>query len=316
MSTPSSPIGIFDSGIGGLTVVREFIRQLPDERIIYFGDTARVPYGPKSPDTVRRYSLEIGQFLRSQDVKAIVVACNTATAHALLTGQPYADAYYEFGNRYPGAGYGGTFRQWLARSDRTPYNSFGNGSAMRVGPVGLAMRTADEVLAEAVRSAAVTHDHTEGIRGAQAVALATFLARTGHTKDAIRQEIEAQLGYDLSRTLGDIRPRYEYDATCQGSVPEAITAFLESDSVESAIRLAISLGGDADTQAAIAGGIAEAFYGEVPEAIVAGVRERLPADFIAILEAFTRAFPASAAPARPLRRPEADGGTHDNAGDA
>lgn len=215
-----------------------------------------------------------------------------ATAHALLTGQPYADAYHEFGNRYPNAGYGGAFRQWLARPDRRPYNSFGNGSAMRVGPVGLAMSTADDVLAEAVRSAAVTHDHTEGIRGAQAVALATFLARTGQTKDAICREIETQLGYDLSRTLGDIRPGYTFDVTCQGSVPEAITAFLESDSVESAIRLAISLGGDADTQAAIAGGIAEAFYGEVPDPIRTEVLSRLPHEFLEVITRFNARFGA------------------------
>ena len=213
-----------------------------------------------------------------------------ATAHALLTGQPYADAYHEFGNRYPGAGYGGAFRKWLARPERASYNSFGNGSAMRVGPVGLAMRTADDVLAEAVRSAAATHDHTEGIRGAQAVALATFLARTGHAKDVIRQEVETQLGYDLSRTLGDIRPGYAFDVTCQGSVPEAITAFLESDSVESAIRLAISLGGDADTQAAIAGGIAEAFYGGVPDPMRTEVISRLPHEFREVIAEFNVRF--------------------------
>ena len=215
-----------------------------------------------------------------------------ATAHALLTGQPYADAYHEFGNRYPRAGYGGAFRGWLVRDDRAPYGSFGNGSAMRVGPVGLAMNTADEVLAEAARSAAVTHDHTEGIRGAQAVALATFLARTGQSKESIRQEIETQIGYDLSRTLGDIRPGYDFDVTCQGSVPEAITAFLEGDSVESAIRLAISLGGDADTQAAIAGGIAEAFYGEVPDPIRAEVVSRLPHEFRDVIARFNARFGA------------------------
>jgi len=209
-----------------------------------------------------------------------------ATAHALLTGQSYADAYYEFGNRYPGAGYGGAFRRWLGSDDRAPYGSFGNGSAMRVGPVGLAMITVRDVLAEAERSAAATHDHAEGIRGAQAVALATFLARTGHEKDTIRLEIERQLGYDLSRPLGQIRPHYEFDVTCQGSVPEAITAFLESDSVESAIRLAISLGGDADTQAAIAGGIAEAFYGGVPDHIAAEVLSRLPDEFREVIAAF------------------------------
>jgi len=132
---------------------------------------------------------------------------------------------------------------------------------MRVGPVGLATGTVDNVLAEAERSAAVTHDHAEGIRGAQAVALATFLARTGHSKDAIRREIEAQLGYDLSRTLGDIRPRYEFDVTCQGSVPEAIT-----------------------------GGIAEAFHGGVPEAISVEVLARLPPEFRDVIAEFGRRF--------------------------
>jgi len=213
-----------------------------------------------------------------------------ATAQALLTGRSYGDVYHDFGSRYPGVGYGGAFRRWLSRGNRAPYGSFGNGSAMRVGPVGLAMRTVDDVLTEAERSAAATHDHREGIRGAQAVALATFLARTGQSKDVIRQEIEERIGYDLSRALGDIRPTYAFDVTCQGSVPEAITAFLESDGVESAIRLAISLGGDADTQAAIAGGIAEAFYGGVPEHIALEVLARLPQEFRDIMAEFEGRF--------------------------
>ena len=213
-----------------------------------------------------------------------------ATAHALLTGRPYADAYHDFGRRYPHAGYGGAFRRWLSRNDWMPYGSFGNGSAMRVGPVGLAMTTMDDVLAEAERSASATHDHPEGIRGAQAVALATYLARSGQSKDSIRLQIERELGYDLSRTLDEIRPTYELDVTCQGSVPEAITAFLESDSVESAIRLAISLGGDADTQAAIAGGIAEAFYGGVPDPLVQEVLGRLPEEFREVIVAFRARF--------------------------
>jgi ADP-ribosylglycohydrolase len=239
-----------------------------------------------------------------------------ATAHAILTGTPYDTAYRTFGRAYPDAGYGGSFHRWLMSDEPRPYNSFGNGSAMRVSPVGFAFDGIDAVLQEAARSAAVTHDHREGIKGAQAVALAVFMARTGSSRADIRDELVRRFRYDLHRTIDDIRSHYSWSVSCQGSVPHAIVAFLDSTSVESAIRLAVSLGGDADTQAAIAGGIAEAFYGEVPEAIVAGVRERLPADFIAILEAFTRAFPASAAPARPLRRPEADGGTHDNAGDA
>ena len=184
------------------------------------------------------------------------------------------------------------FRAWLSRGDRAPYGSFGNGSAMRVGPVGLAMNSIDDVLAEAERSAAATHDHPEGIRGAQATALATFLARTGHPKTAIRREIEQRFGYDLSRSLDDIRPGYEFDVTCQGSVPEAITAFLDSDGVESAVRLAISLGGDADTQAAIAGGIAEAFHGGVPQEIETEVLARLPQEFRDVLTEFGRRFQA------------------------
>ena len=217
-------------------------------------------------------------------------ALTVATAHALLTGRPYADAYHDFGRRYPHAGYGGAFRRWLSRNDWMPYGSFGNGSAMRVGPVGLAMTTMDDVLAEAERSASATHDHPEGIRGGQAVALATYLARSGQSKDSIRLQIERELGYDLSRTLDEIRPTYELDVTCQGSVPEAITAFLESDSVESAIRLAISLGGDADTQAAIAGGIAEAFYGGVPDPLVQEVLGRLPEEFREVIVAFRARF--------------------------
>ena len=198
-----------------------------------------------------------------------------ATAHALLTGEPYQDAYHAFGNRYPGSGFGGAFRAWLASEDRLPYNSWGNGSAMRVSPVGWARDSVEEVLAEAERSAAVTHDHPERIRGAQAVALAVFLARTGASKAEIREAVRARIGYPLDRTLAEIRPSYHFDVSCQGSVPEAITAFLESDGVEHAIRLAVSLGGDADTQAAIAGGIAEAFHDGVPEDLAAEALVRL-----------------------------------------
>jgi ADP-ribosylglycohydrolase len=213
-----------------------------------------------------------------------------ATAKALLTGQGYAEVYHDFGRRYPHAGYGGAFRRWLREDHRRPYGSFGNGAAMRVGPVGLAMTTVDDVLAEAERSASPTHNHPEGIRGAQAVALATFLARTGHSKDAIRRQIETRLGYDLSRMVDEIRPTYRFDVTCQGSVPEAIIAFLDSDGVESAIRLAISLGGDADTQAAIAGGIAQAFYRQISKSLAEEVLQRLPEEFRGVMNEFTRRY--------------------------
>ena len=209
-----------------------------------------------------------------------------ATAEALLTDGDYATAYRRWGRRYPDAGYGGTFRQWLRRDDAGPYNSWGNGSAMRVSPVALALDSVDEVLAEAERSAAVTHDHPEGIKGAQAAALAVLLARTGVAKQDIRAEVAARYGYDLGRTIEQIRPGYSFDVSCQGSVPEAIVAFLDTADLEGAVRAAISLGGDADTQAAIAGAAAAAFDGGVPEALDREVRRRLPDDMRDVIERF------------------------------
>ncbi len=157
---------------------------------------------------------------------------------------------------------------------------------MRVSPVGFALDTVDEVLAEAARSAAVTHNHPEGIKGAQATALAVFLARSGADKTSIKSAIEERFGYDLARSLDTIRPIYDFDVSCQGSVPESLIAFLESTDYESAVRNAISLGGDADTMACIAGGIAQAFYGAVPEQIAREVRSRLPEGFLDVLDRF------------------------------
>lgn len=220
-----------------------------------------------------------------------------AVARAILDAHPkrptkaaYGKRLLEFGRRYPGRGYGGGFQQWLHSDKPRPYNSFGNGSGMRVSPVGFAFDEESIVLLEAAKSAAPTHSHEEGIKGAEAVALAVFLARTGASKDDIRARVAAHTGYDLSRTADEIRPSYSFDVTCQGSVPEAIIAFLDSSSFESAIRIAISLGGDADTQACIAGGIAEAFYG-VSAQIASEVRSRLPEELTVILDDFERAFP-------------------------
>jgi len=217
-----------------------------------------------------------------------------ATAYAILNRTSYETAYRDFGRRHPEAGYGGTFYRWLLSAEPRPYNSCGNGSAMRVAPVGLAFTTVDEVLREAARSAAVTHNHVEGVKGAQATALAVFMARTGASKEEIRNELMRRFGYDLHRSVDKIRPTYQWDVSCQASVPEAIVAFLDSGDVEHAIRLAISLGGDSDTQAAIAGGIAQAFYGYVPEMIVVPVRELLPPEFIHVIDAFDQAFPLGA----------------------
>ena len=145
-----------------------------------------------------------------------------------------------------------------------PYNSWGNGAAMRISPVGYAFDDLNTVLEKAEEFTAITHNHPEGIKGAQSVAAAIFLARTGKTKEEIRHYIETQFGYDLSRHVDDIRPSYTFDVSSQGSVPQAIRAFLDSTNFEDAIRTAISLGGDSDTIACIAGGIAQSFYGEVP----------------------------------------------------
>lgn len=213
-----------------------------------------------------------------------------AVAEALLTDRDYAKAIRRWAQRYPHAGYGGAFRKWMVDPGAGPYNSFGNGSAMRVSAVGWAFDSAEEVLAEAERTAIPTHTHPEGVKGAQAVALAVLRARTGASKEAIRGEISGRFGYDLSRTVEDIRPHYRFDSSCQGSVPEAITAFLDSSDWEHAVRLAVSLGGDADTLAAIAGGIAEAYYRGVPDEIVGTALNFLTPDILELVTRFSGAF--------------------------
>ena len=213
-----------------------------------------------------------------------------AIADAILNQKDYGTTLQSFGQAYPDAGYGGSFVEWIFAADIQPYNSWGNGSAMRVSPIGYAFSSIDAVLSEAQKSAEVSHDHPEGIKGAQAIALAVFLARTGESKQTIRQEITDRFGYNLDRTLNEIRPYYKFDVSCQGSVPEAILAFLESEHYEDAIRKAISLGGDSDTLACMAGSIAEAFYQEIPLEIVTGVRERLPQNFLEILDTFKATY--------------------------
>jgi ADP-ribosylglycohydrolase len=190
-----------------------------------------------------------------------------ATMYALLKRIDYTGAYQTFGRKYPHRGYGGHFKSWIYNDNPKPYNSWGNGSAMRVSPIGWYAGTIEEALAEAQKSAEVTHNHPEGIKGAQAVAAAVYLARTGKSKDEIKRFIAGTFNYDLDRTIDEIRPDYDFDVSCQGSVPEAIIAFLESVDFETAVRLAVSIGGDSDTIACIAGGIAEAFYREIPDHI-------------------------------------------------
>jgi ADP-ribosylglycohydrolase len=198
-----------------------------------------------------------------------------ASADAILNDRDYTEVLKEYHARYPRAGYGGSFRGWANSQNSTPYNSWGNGSAMRTSPVGFANDTLDDVLAQAEAFAAVTHNHPEGIKGAQAVSAAILLARKGISRRHIKRFIETRFGYDLDTTLDEIRPTYRFDVSCQGSVPQAIRAFLESTDFEDTIRNAISIGGDSDTIACIAGGIAEAFYKGVPGDIKQETLDRL-----------------------------------------
>lgn len=213
-----------------------------------------------------------------------------ATADSLLSGSPYGENYKQYYQLYPQAGFGEHFHIWARSPGSQPYNSWGNGSAMRVSPIGFALETLDEVLKEARASAEVTHNHPEGIKGAQAVASAIFLARSGKDKAEIKAYIEDEFAYSLSTPLDVIRPKYTFDISCQGTVPVAITAFLESEDLEDAIRKAISLGGDSDTIGCITGGIAHAYYGKAPDHIRDQVFEYLDSNLGDVTYDFCEAF--------------------------
>lgn len=213
-----------------------------------------------------------------------------AVAECILKSQDYSKTIREYGLKYPRAGYGGKFKLWLTSDSFAPYNSYGNGSAMRVSPVGFAFDNFKKVIEEAKNSAEVTHNHPEGIKGAQAVAAAIFWARNGEKKSYIKQHIQDRFRYDLSPTLAEIRPTYTFDVSCQGSVPQAIIAFLESENFEDAIRKAISLGGDSDTIACMTGGIAQAFYQVIPDNIMAKVRGLLDPNLIRVVDEFAEKF--------------------------
>jgi ADP-ribosylglycohydrolase len=226
-----------------------------------------------------------------------------AVANWLLTDPQHGmdtleASFLNFAKKYPCpmGGYGGGFNRWLFHPEtlgdygsiefkpgtRHPYNSFGNGAAMRCSANGWMFDTLEETERVAGLSAAITHNHPEGIKGAQSTAAAIFMARNGKSKEEIRNYISTKYGYNLNRTCDEIRPVYDWDSSCQGTVPEAMVAFLDSTDFESAIRLAVSLGGDSDTLACITGGIAEAFYKTIPESIALRIWELIPEDFKAI----------------------------------
>ncbi len=192
-----------------------------------------------------------------------------------------------YGKKYPfpQGGYGGSFARWLRDANPMPYYSFGNGAAMRVSPVGLKYHTLSATLSTAEVTASITHDHPEGIKGAVSVAHAMYIARTEHNKELLRDVIQSQYGYDLQTTCDEIRPNNMFNETCQGTVPQAIVAFLDSTDFEDAIRNAVSLGGDSDTLAAITGGIAEAYYG-VPDNLKQMAMSYLPNEFRQIIDRF------------------------------
>ena len=199
--------------------------------------------------------------------------------------QALVSSMQKWGHKYPNAGYGGMFYKWLREKNPKPYGSFGNGSAMRVSSVGWLFDTVEKTRKYARLSAEVTHDHPEGIKGAEAIASAIFMARIGATKEEIKEYIIREFGYDLSRSCDEIRPDYYHVESCQQTVPEAITAFMEGESFEDVIRTAVSLGGDCDTLTCIAGSIAEAFYG-IPEIEKIEVISRLPKDMMDVMERF------------------------------
>jgi ADP-ribosyl-[dinitrogen reductase] hydrolase len=209
--------------------------------------------------------------------------CTVAVADALLNNSDPASTLADWCVRYPGRGYGGMFARWIEARDRRPYNSFGNGAAMRVSPAGLLASTLDEALDMARRVTEVTHNHPEGLKGAAATVHAIFLARRGAALAQIRQEIHTTYGYDLNRTVDAIRPHYEFNETCQRTVPEALVCVLEARDFEDAIRNSISIGGDSDTVAAIAGGVAEALFG-VPQALTEQGLAKLPEEMRELVE--------------------------------
>jgi len=209
-----------------------------------------------------------------------------AIADKLINGGNYQESLLKWSKKHPDQSWGTSYARWFKSDNHQPYNSFGNGSAMRVSPVGWLFNTLEETLEEAKKSAEVTHNHPEGIKGAQAVATAIFMARNKATKEEIKKYIEDTFEYNLSRKYADFQPDYTFDVTCQGSVPEAIICFLESTDFEDAIRNAVALGGDADTQACITGSIAEAFYGKVPANIWSECEKVLDTEMQKIIEDF------------------------------
>lgn len=221
---------------------------------------------------------------QSDDAYTDDTVCTIAVTYAIVNQKPMDESLRDWCRRYCFAGYGSSFRRWFNRENGEPYNSWGNGSAMRVSATGALANSLEETLCLAKKSAEVTHDHPEGIKGAQAVASAIYMSKTGSSKEEIKDYIQSKFGYDLEKKYKDIQPSYHFDVSCQGSVPESIICFLESNDYEDAIRHSIAMGGDADTMAAITGSIAAAYYKEIPQNILSHCLIRIPEDMKDILK--------------------------------
>lgn len=255
------------------------------------GDMIGAPYEFDRGGKTKDFPLFVRESRYTDDTVMTVAVAEALLDHPSASDDTVRTALVEsmqkWGHAYPGAGYGARFRGWLKAAEPEPYGSYGNGSAMRVSSAGWLYDTIDETRRIARLTADVTHNHPEGIKGAEATASAIFLARTGSSKEEIRDYIMLEFGYDLTRTCDQIRPTYRHVESCQKTVPEAITAFMEGTDFEDVIRTAVSLGGDCDTLTCIAGGIAEAFYG-VPDNMAAECRKRLPEDMLTVLDRFTK----------------------------
>ena len=253
------------------------------------GDMIGAPYEFDMGDKSKDFPLfSKGTEFTDDTVMTIAVAeslLDTLGSSDEIIIEALVQSMQKWGRKYPNAGYGCMFSQWLITPDPQPYGSYGNGSAMRVSSAGWLFDDIETTRHIAALTAMVTHNHSEGIKGAQATASAIFLARTGSSKAEIKSYIEKEFGYDLSRTCDEIRPTYHHVETCQETVPEAITAFLEGKDFEDVIRTAVSLGGDCDTLTCIAGGMAEAYYG-VPDELSEECKNRLTADLLGVLERF------------------------------
>ncbi len=255
------------------------------------GDIIGSPYEFDRGNKSKEFPLFSGESYFTDDTVMTV-----AVAEALMDCAPdstddeirqkLVDSMQKYGKLYPNAGYGGRFMVWL-NLDPKPYNSYGNGSAMRVSPVAWLYNDMETVRRMARLSADVTHNHPEGIKGAEATASAIFLARTGHSKAEIKVYMEQEFGYSLNRTCDEIRPAYFHVESCQETVPEAITAFLEGNDFEDVIRTAVSLGGDCDTLTAIAGSIAEGFYG-ISNELITECKKQLDDRLLGVVERFEK----------------------------